>query len=369
MAHKVKIYGAGSIGNHLAFACRNKGWDVLMVDPDPGALERTRTDIYPSRYGRWDEGIRLATPDRLPRERYDLVIIGTPPEAHNALALEVLAQDAPRALLIEKPLCTPSLERAQELWEASRRGKCWVAVGYNHAFTRNTLRAEQLLASGRIGEPVTIGVDWLEHWGGIFKAHPWLAGPQDSYLGYTGRGGGAACEHSHGIHLWQHFSRRLGAGRIREVSAVWDVVDDGAMNYDRICQIQVVTEQGLVGRIVQDVVTEPAEKKLFVQGTTGRLEWFASRDPAHDAVYCWDRAGGWQREEIARTRPDDFKGEIEHVGAVLDGASAADSPIGLERGLDTMLVIAAAQLSARIRSAVRIDYGAGYVPDSLHPVS
>ena len=25
---KVKIYGAGSIGNHLAHACRSKGWDV-----------------------------------------------------------------------------------------------------------------------------------------------------------------------------------------------------------------------------------------------------------------------------------------------------------------------------------------------------
>ena len=29
LINKVKIYGAGSIGNHLAHACRNKGWDAM----------------------------------------------------------------------------------------------------------------------------------------------------------------------------------------------------------------------------------------------------------------------------------------------------------------------------------------------------
>ena len=83
---KVKIYGAGSIGNHLGHACRNKGWDVLMCDSDPAALERTKQDIYPSRYGAWDEAIRLVTPDQLPDEDFDLVIIGTPPDSHLAIA-------------------------------------------------------------------------------------------------------------------------------------------------------------------------------------------------------------------------------------------------------------------------------------------
>jgi predicted dehydrogenase len=365
---KVKIYGAGSIGNHLAYACRNKGWEVLICDPDADALKRTQKEIYPARYGRWDETIRLVTPDRLPREPFDLVIIGTPPEAHNTLALEILATESPRVLLIEKPLCGPALERAQELFEASRKSGCFVSVGYNHALARNTLLAQQMISAGRIGEPVTIGVDWLEYWGGIFKAHPWLAGPQDSYLGFTERGGGAACEHSHGIHLWQHFSHLVGAGRIREVSAVWDVVDDGTMRYDRVSQMQVVTEHGLVGRIVQDVVTEPSEKKLFIQGTAGRLEWYANRDATHDAVFSWNRETGWQREDIAKSRPDDFKGEIDHLGDILSGESAKDSPISLERGLNTMLVVAAAQLSSRTRRTVGIDYDKGYTLAALQPL-
>ena len=84
--YKVKIYGAGSIGNHLTYACRAKGWDVLMCDIDPEALKRTQADIYPSRYGSWDPAIRLSTIDNLSDEDFDLVIIGTPPDTHLSLA-------------------------------------------------------------------------------------------------------------------------------------------------------------------------------------------------------------------------------------------------------------------------------------------
>ena len=59
---KVKVLGAGSIGNHLSNAARRLGWSVDLVDPDPAALERTRSKIYPSRYGNWDEAIRLFAP-------------------------------------------------------------------------------------------------------------------------------------------------------------------------------------------------------------------------------------------------------------------------------------------------------------------
>jgi hypothetical protein len=35
---KVKVLGAGSIGNHLSNAARRLGWSVDMVDSDPAAL-------------------------------------------------------------------------------------------------------------------------------------------------------------------------------------------------------------------------------------------------------------------------------------------------------------------------------------------
>ena len=39
---KVKIFGAGSIVNHYAYACINKKWDVTIIDIDPKALDRMR---------------------------------------------------------------------------------------------------------------------------------------------------------------------------------------------------------------------------------------------------------------------------------------------------------------------------------------
>ena len=57
---RVKIVGAGSIGNHLSHACRQQGHDVTLCDRDPEALRRTREEIYPARYGSWDAEIRLA---------------------------------------------------------------------------------------------------------------------------------------------------------------------------------------------------------------------------------------------------------------------------------------------------------------------
>lgn len=361
---RVKIFGAGSIGNHLAYACRCKGWEVLMCDVDPQALERTRNDIYPSRYDGWDAGIRLATPDKVPPGPWDLVIIGTPPDSHMALALSVLHDPPPRVLLIEKPLCPPDLSMCRELQLQAAAMQTQVLVGYNHALTQNTIIAERLIAEGTVGSPQTIAVRWLEHWGGIFGAHPWLSGPGDTYLGFTSRGGGACGEHSHAIHIWQHFSHALGAGRIVEVAAALDMVRDKRVCYDRIAQLHVKTETGLLGSIIQDVVTEPPIKTLRIQGDGGALEWHVNYLPGQDAVLAFSRGAGAREDLIEKTRPDDFKGEIDHVADLLGGATV-QSPLSLERGFETMLVIAAANRSHELQRTVRIHYDRATGPDAI----
>ena len=57
--YRVKMYGAGSSGNHLANASRVLGWDVTVCDVDEVPLNRMKNEIYPGRYGKWDEGIKL----------------------------------------------------------------------------------------------------------------------------------------------------------------------------------------------------------------------------------------------------------------------------------------------------------------------
>jgi predicted dehydrogenase len=270
--HRVTIIGAGSIGNHLANACRSRGWHVTLTDNDPAALERTRTSIYPARYGAWDEEIRLTPPRGDYLAGADAVFIGTPPDTHLPIALEVLETASPALMLIEKPLCGPGLEHCDAFYKATQRRGTKVVVGYNHSVAKSAAAVDEALRSGRLGPVLGISARTREHWGGIFKAHPWLSGPSDTYLGFHRRGGGALGEHSHALHIWQHFAHVAGAGRVVEVSAMLEIVRDGKAEYDRLALLALKTESGLMGDVIQDVITAPTEKSARVQCRDGYAE-------------------------------------------------------------------------------------------------
>lgn len=360
---KVKIYGAGSIGNHLSNASRSLGWQVDLCDVDPAALQRTKNEIYPGRYGKWDQAIRLLECKDAPKGVYDLIFVGTPPDSHVSLALEAV-QERPRAVLVEKPFCTPDLNGAQELYELARKNGVAVFTGYDHVVSKASERFGEVLRSGTLGSIETLDVEFREYWGGIFAAHPWLNGPSDTYLGFWSRGGGASGEHSHAANLWQHFAHVAGAGRVVEVSAMMDIVADGKVDYDKLCVMQLRTENGLIGRVVQDVVTSPPRKWARLQGRDGYAEWHCGYRPGVDAVLKGSGNGIGDEFHFTKSRPDDFIQELRHIEASLN-ADATGSPISMSRGLDTMLVVAAAHKSVREKRSIAIDYAAGYCEAAL----
>jgi predicted dehydrogenase len=360
---RVKIYGAGSIGNHLSHAARMLGWSVDLCDVDVLALNRTRTDIYPKRYGKWDTDIGLYTNDCAPSGGYDLICIGTPPDSHIPLALTAL-EERPAAILIEKPLCTPALEGAHELLLMARKAGVVVFTGYDHVVGEASNKFGEISKSGRLGFIETLDVEFREFWGGIFSAHPWLMGPADTYLGYWAHGGGSSGEHSHALNLWQHFAREVGAGRVVEVQSMMDYVTEGKTSYDKCCLINLRTESGLVGRVVQDVVTNPPRKWARIQGKSGYAEWHCGFKPGLDIVMEGDNVQDAKEYSFPKTRPDDFIAELRHIEAVIK-SSAINSAISIERGLDTMLVLAAAHKSAKEKRNIFIDYSVGYVERAL----
>jgi predicted dehydrogenase len=361
--YRVKIHGAGSVGNHLAHASRKLGWDVHVCDVDPAALERTRYQIYPQRYGAWDEAIKLLTSDKAPVGGYDIIFVGTPPTSHLDLALAAL-QEKPKALHIEKPLCPPDLTRTQALYDQARSAGVHAFVGYDHVVGRSVVQLEETLAQGSLGKPLTIDVEFREHWGGIFAAHPWLSGVAASYLGFSAQGGGASGEHSHALNLWQHLAHASGAGRVVEVAASMDLVREDGADYDRLCLLNLKTESGLIGRCVQDVITIPHRKWARVQGTAGWGEVHINAEPGADKVTVQPSGQGRVETLLPKTRPDDFIAELQHMAAVIEGRRSASS-IRLERGLDTMLVLVAAHRSVREKRTVRIDYEKGYGPEAI----
>lgn len=360
---RVKIHGAGSIGNHLAHASRTLGWGVTVCDISGEALNRMKNDIYPQRYGKWDEGIRLYNINEVPIGEFDLIIIGTPPDSHIPLTMKAMEEN-PKAILIEKPLCPPSLELAQVLYAMTRDSGTKVFVGYDHVVGKTSRQVEELYRQGAIGEIVTLDAEFREHWGWILAAHPWLNRPEDSYLGSWERGGGASGEHSHGINLWQHFAHVVGAGRVIEVEAMLQYVTAGRAAYDQLCILNLKTEKGLIGRVVQDVVTTPPRKRLKLQGTKGSIEWVSGYSPEGDAVIYLQPGAPAQVNVIPKKRLDDFIEELKHIQGQQKG-DITSAELGIERGLDTMLVLAAAHLSEAEKCRVEIDYRRNYTPEAI----
>ena len=360
---RIKIVGAGSIGNHLAGAARRMGWAVVVSDIDPDALERMRTEIYPARFGAWDEEIGLFPSQEAPTGQFDAIFIGTPPDSHLPLAMDAL-DESPQVLIIEKPLCPPTLDLLDEFSTRSRTSPTKVLVGYNHVVGRATRRVDGLLAGRIIGEIQTIDVAFREHWGGIFNAHPWLSGPADSYLGSWRSGGGAGGEHSHGLNLWQHFATKAEAGRISEVTASVEYIDCGDSAYDSMWSVNVRTENGLMGRVVQDVVTTPPKKMAMIQGSEGRLTWICGHMGTNDAVVLELEHTDPDVEIIEKTRADDFLEELRVVDDVLAGDDSGES-LSLARASETALIIHAAHRSEEARARMRIDYDRGYTPGAV----
>lgn len=357
MTYTVKIIGAGSIGNHLANASRAMGWDVTLCDLDDAALRRTQESIYPSRYGVWDSSIKLCNIKDVPRGLFDFIFIGTPPDTHVQLALDAL-DEKPLGILVEKPFSTPDMSNCIDFYNKARKMGVKIFVGYDHVVSKSAHFFSDKLKEFN-SPAITIDVDFREHWGGIFSAHPWLSGPSDSYLGFYQRGGGALGEHSHGINFWQFVSQLVGGGRITNVQATVEYVKDNDVLYDSIGIMNFKTEHGLIGRCVQDVITKPSKKMARVQFANGYVEWHCSKLPGIDMVIYSKDGVSVEEMQFPKTRPDDFIAELKHIKSVIESENK-DSAISIENGLDTMLVIAAAHLSNKVSQNITIDYSGGY---------
>lgn len=335
----VLIYGAGSIGNHLAQASRRMGWNVTVFDINPDALRRMQTDIYPTRYGKWDSDIVLAQSDaEFKKGDFDIIIIGTPPDSHMALALKAIVLE-PKILHVEKPLLRPTDDFALFEQTCAQYPSVMVTVGYDHAVAPSFQALLAYIKSGEFGKVLTIDGATREHWEGIFKAHPWLAGPHDSYLGYTERGGGAGCEHSHALHLTQTVAEIARWKNVQGTCQFSMVYGDKGEVYDESAFFTLQSGQDKFARVVQDVLSKPTEKYVRVQCRRAVLTWRC--ESGCDVVEVKSYAGEEIIRRFAKTRLDDFYYLMKHYEGLLDGSlSYASSPIRFATGLSVMRIIA-----------------------------
>lgn len=335
---KVLIYGAGSIGNHLSQAARRMGFSVTVCDTNPDALDRMKTSIYPSRYGTWDSVISLIENDsEVKAGEYDIIVIGTPPDIHKDLALRAIKFN-PKILHIEKPLFRPTDDVDAFVKALAEYPDTMVTVGYDHAVSQSFQSFLNHIKDGQYGKLLTVDGVTREHWEGIFKAHPWLEGPHDSYLGYTNRGGGASCEHSHALHL---ALTALWAGGWVDVSGecILDMVKGSkGENYDRAAYFTLRANDGRVARVVQDVLAKPTEKMVRAQLEHAVITWKC--ESGQDVVEVSSYIGDPLFEKFPKTRPDDFYYLMQHYQSLLNGNLVYErSPITVASGIEVMKII------------------------------
>ncbi len=340
---KIKIIGAGSMGNHLARASRRMGWDVSLVDVDPEALRRTKEELYPMRYGSWDGDIKLFSLKDEPKGNFDIIALTTPPDVTMGLATKAF-DEHPKLLHLEKPFCTPDLRGVKRFLNIKKKNtETMVTVGYMYAVSEGVQAAVGILISGKLGKILNLDVECREHWGqGVLKAHPWISGPWDTYLGYYKRGGGAAGENSHGLHLWFYLADRMGWKEAREVKATFSMRKEHGAHYDCAAAFLLKEKGGSIGRVTQDVITFPTKFWLRAQGEKGFLEWYCRGVPEGDVIKWQEEKGGAKEKIFPKERSDDFYRMTLHYKNLLDRKlSAKDSPLSFERGLRVMKLLSA----------------------------
>lgn len=338
-----KVIGAGSIGNHLSNALRKLGVGVTIVDVDRNALERTRVQIYPERYGEFDQEIQLKKPEEISGIPFDLCIIGTPPDTHLSIA-EMELDSGHRALLIEKPLSAPGLPQLNHFLDRVSRSDCRVLVAYNQRLKTNTTALLQKIDEESLGLPLSIQGTTREDWSGILAAHPWITKVTDSYLSYTSRGGGALYEHSHGLDFALFIANQLGCGRPKKVMSSMEMVEHKHGSYDKEVQIEIETTSGIPVKVHQDLFTLPPNKSLEIQFERGSARWEMHGD--YDMVEISRRGSDTEVLKFPKTRPDDFLPEIAHVLELLQASEKNPSPLDLSESVYTSLTLEAALRSS-----------------------
>ncbi|MDC0343253.1 Gfo/Idh/MocA family oxidoreductase [Alphaproteobacteria bacterium] len=350
---KIKIIGAGSIGNHMANASRSLSFDTTVTDISEEALNRMKNEIYPKRYGKWDKQIKLFNYSQDDNKKYDLIIVGTPPDTHYKIVKNIIKQK-PRAILVEKPICSPIKKEIKFFETFSKNRKINFFSGYNHTVGKSAKKVRDLLQKKKTGKILTIDVDWREHWQGIFNAHPWLKGPSDSYLGYWRRGGGALSEHSHAINIWQFFLKSQTNANIKYVNANISYINQSNVDYDNLSLLNLKSSNNVLGRVVQDVVTMPIVKNAKILTSSAFIEWHCERVKGYDEVIISYHNKGQKKFVFKKTRADDFIDELIHIKGIMNGKLKNDSPISIKEAIQTMKVISAAHKSSKTKKNIEI---------------
>ncbi|NMB83094.1 MAG: Gfo/Idh/MocA family oxidoreductase [Ignavibacteria bacterium] len=96
--------------------------------------------------------------EMLTKEELDAIIISTPTDTHEKIALDCLENK--KNILIEKPVAR-NLKEAKEIANAAKKVKKVAMVGMNSRFRPDTMLLRSIINSGELGDLFYINCSWL----------------------------------------------------------------------------------------------------------------------------------------------------------------------------------------------------------------
>ena len=339
MSKKIKIYGAGSIGNHLAFSSVLLKNFVEVVDIDPLALKRMKHEIYPSRYKAWNNKIKLTELKQDNDFSHDYYFIGTPPVSRIKLLEKINnAKLKPKAILIEKPISIANQKNLNDLKKILKKlisKKIKIYTGYNHSVSTSFKYFLKEISKRKKEKILSIESNWNETTKGILKAHSWLDNIYSSYLGDSKDGGGSIHEHSHGLHLFLFVLEILKLNLTGKTYTNQFYKTKNNKTHDYMSNLQFICKNNIIYKINTDFYTLPAQKNIKIQYDDSRLEIHFSTLNNSDEIHFYSE-NSFSKKIFKKSRKDDFTLEIKHILDITNKSDYLKSPLNYKYGLKVL---------------------------------
>lgn len=338
---EVLIFGSGSIGNHLAYACRKLNLSVSVTDISSSALLRMKNKIYPFRYSKWDNKIQLIKYFNVfkLKKKFDLIIIGTPPETHYSLINKIFKKLNFEKLMVEKPLSTFKDKINYNKIRLQTNEKK-IFIGYNHSISKSFLYFKNRIKNIKKKDISIIDVSWREGWKGILNAHFWNKNEFSTYLGNLSKGGGSTHEHSHGLHLIVCLSKVLNFKLPKKFVKFHFIKKKNKIDYyDNYLNINWKLDNFLIN-YTSDLISDPANKSISIITKSKKYDLIFNYMGKYDLVKISNLRSGLSKiKYFNKNRSSDFVNEISYILKIKTKQKYKKSFLNVIKGIETQQII------------------------------
>lgn len=334
MSKTILIFGAGSIGNHMAHAARKLKLNVYITDIRNHSLILMKKVVYKKRYGAWDNNIKVIEYKNVfnLKNYFDLIIIGTPPKSHIKVFLKIKKNLKYKKILIEKPL-TNFDNNLKILINNKRSIINKVFIGYNHSISKSFLFFIKLLKQKNKSELNEINVQWKESWKKIMDAHFWLKKLNKSYISKTREGGGALHEHSHGLHILIII---LMIFKIKIKKIKKNIFFNKKLKYDESVNLDFI-ENNILINYNTNLISCNIKKEVTVSGNNFSISWINNFKNNYDAVIFYNNNIN-KIYKFKKTRASEFQNEIKYL-LNIKNKDTMKSNLNISHGIEVMKLI------------------------------